>query len=160
MTAEVSRLSQAVSSGLNGQTAEVLVSKLLYRAKDINHDAIYRWPFFVEKLVLFGSILSDSPDLGDVDVGYLITRNDHWSVNYVVGLAREFGKPQSYLEELCWCESETRRRLRGRNYHISLREYSEVERLGCPYRVILDASTSVDGREHNTPTPCEGKHNR
>jgi hypothetical protein len=119
------------------QTAEELVSKLLSRAKDINADAIDRWPFFVEKLVLFGSILSDTLHLGDVDVGYMIARNDHWSVDYVTGLAREFGNPRSHVDELCWCERETRRRLRGRNYHISLHEYSEVKRLGCPYRVIF-----------------------
>ncbi len=116
--------------------AEKMVSALLDRARTINADV--PWPLYVRKLSLFGSIISDAPDLGDLDIAFLLGRKPNWSIDYVLTLAKANSSANTLFRQLYWCERQTASRLRARNAYISLHRYEEVEPLGCDLRVILE----------------------
>lgn len=123
--------------------ADEMVLGLIERVRDVNRNQTYL--FWVTRLALFGSYLSDSPDVGDIDALFELTpriadqeelsrrRNEYASKAAQAG--RRFSNIVDYL---CWPETEIKQILRARQ-RISLHEWREAEglrKLGAVIREI------------------------
>jgi predicted nucleotidyltransferase len=109
------------------KTAERLVKQFLERVERINDSGEYA--FQVKQVIVFGSYVSDNPDLGDID--FAITLKPRYSEqdkqqaieNERRKKALEAGKSfKSFLEELIWPQEEVRRILKNRSPYISLHD--------------------------------------
>jgi hypothetical protein len=107
------------------QTADRLVHELLERVERINSDQSYLHT--VEYVGVFGSYLSDSATINDIDIAYSLKRRDDNPELFMKRLAarvheaKEAGRRfSSYSDELSWPEVELLRALKGRSTAISL----------------------------------------
>jgi DNA-binding transcriptional regulator YhcF (GntR family) len=107
------------------KTAERLVQQFLERVKTVNHSNEYA--FQVKQVIIFGSYVSNSPNLGDID--FAITLEPKYSdqdkqqvlENERREKAIKVGKHfNTFFEELAWPEIEVRRFLKNRSPSISL----------------------------------------
>lgn len=97
-------------------TADRYVSELLRRVEEVNNDPdLLLW---VDEVVLFGSYLTNSPTLGDVDLAVMYTRKfcpTHWRTQsrQRVAIAQANGRHFSgIIEKLAWPQREIELRLR------------------------------------------------
>jgi len=107
------------------ETADRLVRELLERVKRINKDQSYLHT--VDYVGVFGSYLSDSATINDLDIAYSLKRRDGDSELFMKRIAEKVRKEKkagrrfsSYLDELYWPELEVLRALKGRSAAISL----------------------------------------
>jgi hypothetical protein len=112
-------------------TADRLLRELLERAEQINSDQSYL--HVVEYIGVFGSYLSGSPTINDLDVVYSLKRRDGDSALFMkrstekVRRAKEGGRRfSSYCDELSWPEVEVLRALKGASTAISLHSTGDV----------------------------------
>lgn len=118
-------ISVAFSAGLTCQpkyllpikraTADRYVSELLQRVEKVNDDPDLL--FWVDEVVVFGSYLTKSATLGDVDLAVMYTRRvgrNEWSDRSKerVEMARANGHSVSGIEGLGWPQTEIELRLR------------------------------------------------
>jgi hypothetical protein len=108
-----------------------LLGELLKRAEQINSDQSYL--HVVEYIGVFGSFLSGSPTINDLDVVYSLKRRDGDSALFMkrstekVRRAKEGGRRfSSYCDELSWPEVEVLRALKGASTAISLHSTGDV----------------------------------
>ncbi|MEQ8567257.1 MAG: hypothetical protein RMA76_20245 [Deltaproteobacteria bacterium] len=128
-----------LSKRLMRSTAERLLAEFLERlhAMNANDEFAYR----VDKLVVFGSYLTDSPTLGDIDLGFDLEprradKDEHKAFcNARSMAAQEAGRHfPAFLDWLEWPRVEVCRALRASRRHLSFHRLAEVKRLGCPTR--------------------------
>ncbi len=109
------------------KTAERIVKQFLERVEHINQSSEYAYR--VRQVIIFGSYVSDSPDLGDVD--FAITLEPKYSdqdkqraiENERREKASEAGKNfKDFFEQLIWPQEEVRRILKNRSPSISLHD--------------------------------------
>jgi hypothetical protein len=107
------------------ETADRLVRELLKRVETINRNQSYLHT--VEYVGVFGSYLSDSSTINDIDIAYSLKRRDGDSESFMKRLAEKVQKAReagrrfpSYSDELSWPEVELLRALKGRSTAISL----------------------------------------
>ena len=107
------------------ETADRLVRELLERVGRINRDQGYL--FTIDYVGVFGSYLSDSATINDLDIAYSLKGRDvdlelfRKRAAHKVQKAKEAGRRfSSYLDELSWPEVEVIRALKGRSTAISL----------------------------------------
>lgn len=121
-----------------------MVQALPQRLRELNADP--RYLHRVTRAAVFGSFLTDKPVLGDVD----------FAIDYELrvvprppGSKEEFARhfpPPEYIERdfmrsLFWDEDKFVRDMRVGN-GMRVHQFSELELLGCPYRVIFEAETA------------------
>lgn len=102
------------------QAAELLEG-ILARAREINSRP--ELTHYVSELHVFGSYLTDAPDLGDLDLIVKLERKDddgHVAVERSKARARASGKKLSFFEELTYGEGEVNQLLKARKGRISL----------------------------------------
>jgi DNA-binding MarR family transcriptional regulator len=110
-------------------TAERLVSEFLQRVEDVNNDSGLL--YFVSEVVAFGSLLTASPTLGDIDLAVMYTRKfcqTHWTAQsrQRVAIAEANGRHFSgFFEMLGWPEREIELRLRKGSRALHLHDLSE-----------------------------------
>ena len=110
-------------------TAERLVSEFLQRVEEVNNDSDLL--YFVSEVVAFGSLLTASPTLGDIDLAVRYTRKvcqTHWSVQarQRVAIAEANGRYFSgFFERLGWPEREIELKLRKGSRALHLHDLSE-----------------------------------
>lgn len=78
---------------------------------------------------VFGSYLTDTDDLGDLDLALKLERRrvkGEW-VKACHDLADKSGKTLSFFQRLTYPETEIRRRIKGRLPRISLHETTELD---------------------------------
>lgn len=121
---------------LKRATADRLLQEILDRAAAYN--IVRHRLLWVEEIKVFGSYLTESPTLGDVDVALRYSRKPTWSSAAAIRQAEEEG-PESllYLEKICWPEIALKRWLRSRSGYISIHEQSEIDDLNCPVRTVF-----------------------
>lgn len=111
---------------ISREKAEVLLLELIERAKEINgnSDLVY----YVARLKVFGSYLSDKKVLGDLDVGYKleqkyvgneITRRSNQRIELALKMGRHF---RSSIEKFSWPRREVEKFLRTRKKGLSLHD--------------------------------------
>lgn len=97
-------------------TAERLVSEFLQRVEEVNNDSDLL--LFVSEVVAFGSLLTASPTLSDIDLGVMYTEKfcrTHWTAQsrQRVAIAEANGRHFSgFFERLAWPQREIELRLR------------------------------------------------
>jgi len=124
---------------MNRAKADQLVAELLQRAAEINRRG--ELTHCIASIHVFGSYLTDSDGLGDIDITVeLERRHDDWEQHEAVNEARikASGRDRlSHLDRLSFGEQEVQRLLKGRVRHLSVHSLSEVKRIGTPYRQIF-----------------------
>ena len=122
------------------ERADRLIAQMITEAEAINADATMIHT--VTLLAVFGSYLTDKEVLGDLDVA--IQFKGRWTPDDFDERKRQFAidhpMPPStrrdYSGRMFWPETKLRRRIKvGRG--ISLHDFSELEILGCPFRVVF-----------------------
>ncbi|MEQ8279052.1 MAG: hypothetical protein RMA76_20230 [Deltaproteobacteria bacterium] len=128
-----------LSKRLLRSTAERLMAEFMERlhAMNANDEFAYR----VDKLVVFGSYLTDSPTLGDIDLGFDLEprradKDEHKAFCSARSMAaQEAGRHfPAFLDWLEWPRVEVCRALRGSCRYLSFHRLDEVKRLGCRTR--------------------------
>jgi predicted nucleotidyltransferase len=108
-------------------TAEKRISEFLQRVKRVNTDDYYLYA--VEKVIAFGSYLSDADRLNDIDLAVELRPKfgdrtiQKLKENVRVRTARESGKRfHNLVERLHWPQAEVFRYLKSRSRSISLHQ--------------------------------------
>jgi predicted nucleotidyltransferase len=128
--------------------AEQLLAEFMTRVEQLNADQgyIYR----VAKVALFGSMLGESAEVGDIDLAIeLVPKYDKAemlvrSEQRIAAAVAEGRRFTNIVDELTWPTREIYRCLRNRSRAISLHPFDEPIELNTPYRVIFDASAPVN----------------
>ena len=127
-------------------TADKLIQEFLQRIKEINgsNDYAYR----IKRVLIFGSYLSNSPTLGDIDLSIELEhryndpkqREEHRKQR--VKAARQQGKEfYSYLEELVWPYKEVLQRLKNRSPSLSIHDAAEENITDhIPTKILFDTT--------------------
>jgi predicted nucleotidyltransferase len=124
---------------INRAKADRLVAELLKRATEVNRrgDLTHH----IASIHVFGSYLTDSDTLGDIDITIdLERRHDDWEQHTAANQARIKalgGHSLSLVDRLFFGEHEVQRLLKGRVRHLSVHSLSEVKEIGTPYRQIF-----------------------
>ncbi len=141
LTTKGNRLAQARTRSIRRSTAERALESLVLRAKAINHGP---YLYTVRRLAVFGSFLSDTPTLRDLDVAFelkaRVVDGDFFEAEraYVAEAEANGRRFSTYVDELCWPQMEIRMKLKNRSPVISLHEFDELARLAAPYRIVLE----------------------
>jgi hypothetical protein len=139
---------------INRAKAEKLLKGVLERVAGINARAdLLHW---VTEVRVFGSYLTDTDDLGDLDLAIKLERrsikktgNYPWA-KACVAMARRSGKTfSSYLDELAYPETLVRRMIKNRSPYISLHGTDE-----------LDENPAMGGKTIYTFVPPEPRDNQ
>lgn len=112
---------------MNRAAAEALLEEVLARVARINSDG--ELLHYVTEVRVFGSYLTDSNDLGDLDVAIKMERRQiegEW-VKAAQALADKSGRTLNFFQRLTFPETEVRRRIKRRLPRISLHETSELD---------------------------------
>lgn len=124
------------------KTAEALLEAFLRRVTELNtsNKYVYR----VARVVVFGSYLSDSPTMNDLDlaVEFVPRETDpdrHFEAcERHTQAARAAGRRFSgFVDQLGWPEEEVRRFLKARSPRISLHDMDELRKLRATARTVF-----------------------
>jgi predicted nucleotidyltransferase len=114
---------------LDRDKADVLLKEVLGRVESLNRNA--ELLFWITEVRVFGSYLTDSADLGDIDLAIKMERDQRvkqWA-DACLSLAKESGKTFSnYLNKLCYPEQEVLRRIKNRSPYVSVHFVEELDR--------------------------------
>lgn len=123
-------------------TAERLVQEIIERATAINAEPSYLYR--VTKLLVFGSYLTDSPTLGDVDIAVELTPKiadpDEFSAaafKYTSDAAAAGKRFSSFFQRLFWPQEEIERTLKNSPY-VSLHPTTDGVLKTAATRVIYE----------------------
>jgi hypothetical protein len=111
------------------------VAALIARANEINmRDELV---FLVHKITTFGSYLTDSNDLGDIDLVVEVQprRDDHVAESHY--RADNSGKTLDFMASLNYGDREVLQLLRARKLHLSFNAHSTLE-LDTKFRVLFE----------------------
>lgn len=121
--------------------ADQIVAQLVRCAEEINSDG--RYVYYVEQISAFGSYIGEGPDLGDIDVAIAIElRPTHKGriVEANRARAKASGKRLSFIETICYGQTEVRRRLKQVSRHLSIHDISELEELKTERKLLYRRS--------------------
>ena len=132
--------------------ADKAIAKMLGVAAEVNADPIFLYD--VAWIAVYGSYITDEPDLGDIDLA--IEFKGRWKgtdanrETRLKAFVVEFPPPdhveQSFIERLCWPETCIRRMLKV-DRAIKLIDRSELEALGCPHRRIYPDVADIPAKD-------------
>lgn len=136
---------------IHRRTAERVLAQFLERVHRVNSTQAYAYR--VETVVLFGSMLTDTERLGDVDVAIrlepkVIDENAQERRCVARRIAAEAKGRNFYgvLDWAMWPMQEILLQLKARSTSLSLHDISEVEKMpNVRYRVLLGDSEKVAG---------------
>ena len=102
------------------ESAEGLLAGVVERAATYNEDP--GKPIWVERLVLFGSLLDEEAvDFGDVDIQLTYATRASADQNLKLAYAKASGRSFStFMDELLWADTELYRILKNRSPYVSL----------------------------------------
>jgi hypothetical protein len=139
-------------------TAEKLVESFLARVLKIN--ACEDYAFYVQKVLVFGSYLSDRPDLGDVDLAVTLAfryddvdkRQEQFDkrIQYAVDQGRVF---KNIVERYGWPQIEIFRILKASLPSLSLHDARSQEEFlqSVPTKILFEANEEDVIRECTMP---------
>jgi hypothetical protein len=123
--------------------ADSEVAAVITRANEINRrDELV---FFVHKITVFGSYLTDSNDLGDIDLVVELARRRKHDVEESHYRADNSGKTLHFIKRLFYAENEVLQLLRARRARLSLNDTSAFE-LETKFRVLFEWLPDVKRR--------------
>ncbi|MBR1168630.1 hypothetical protein [Bradyrhizobium liaoningense] len=116
--------------------AEKLIDGLLDRVRQVNErdELTHR----VTCIRVFGSYLTESADLGDIDLAVKYTPRRKSHVEEAKERAAQSGKSIStYFQLITFGRQEVRLILKNRSPYLSLHDFDEPETLGIPFKVLF-----------------------
>lgn len=125
--------------------ADRLVAEMLDRADGINavDDLLYR----VKTIRAFGSYITNSPDVGDIDLEveleYKREKGERSSAASRAR-ARAHGKRLSSVDEVYYGQTEVKRLLKARSPYLSFHVGGQIELIGCDSRVLYPRKKERD----------------
>lgn len=128
--------------------AEQRLTEFLTRVEQVNVDDAYAYR--VAKVALFGSMLSESPTVGDIDLAIELTPRyegdelEQCRTQRVEAAAAAGRSFPSWIDRLLWPQRELQLFLRNRSPIISLHDFRELEELQTPYKMLLGAQPDED----------------
>jgi hypothetical protein len=128
--------------------AATLLVQLVARAEAINANPDLA--HVVTELWLYGSLLNETAgEVGDVDIAFAL--NDRPGIGSRVAASKHRWaasgrKGGSFFQELVYGETEVLALLKGRSPYLSLQPLSEIEKLGCPTKVMFTAGAVAPAR--------------
>lgn len=130
------------------KTAERVLSDLMSRVQMINApDTPYA--FRVDTIRLFGSMLTTSTTVGDIDLAIkLVPRHEDRDHQKKLSNSRKAGRRfSSIINEAIWPYEEVLRALKCRSSLISLHRWEEPDELGAVSKIIWKQDRLQDGQE-------------
>jgi hypothetical protein len=117
-------------------TANRVLADVIRRIQAVNEDD--RYAFRVKGVRLFGSMLTDASQVGDIDLAVkLVPRYDDWERQNALCWSRRESKHFSSLEDKgYWPYVEVLRAVKSRSPLVSLHAWDAPERLGTVSRVL------------------------
>jgi predicted nucleotidyltransferase len=118
---------KSLAPRMNRAAAEALLEEVLARVARINSDSDLL--HYITEVRVFGSYLSDSEDLGDLDLAIKLERRrieGQW-VKAARVLADKSRRTLTFFQRLTFPETEVRRRIKSRLPRVSLHETSELD---------------------------------
>jgi hypothetical protein len=124
-------------------TAETMLAAVIERAKAINRNPELLCS--VRELRVFGSYLTDSPSLGDLDIAYRLVRRPSWTAEAALARA-DLMIPSTgdFIRRLTYYETEIKQILRNRSGYISLHRIEEIVELACASRIVFEDTDTVE----------------
>lgn len=119
--------------------AERLLKEVLRAVDEINSDEVYAYD--VTHLAVFGSYLTETDTLGDLDIAYEL--QPRWTPETAEEVSQRsitaFPPPKSadWMRRLGWPEEVVLKRI-AVNKRVSLEKLSSVVSLGFPYRLLRE----------------------
>ena len=122
--------------------ADQIVTDLMARVETVN--ARNDLTHFVGEVRAFGSYITISPDVADIDLAISLVPKPppdskdlvEWHLERADQSGRLFS---SYLDQLCYSEVEVRRLVKDRNQYVSLHSISELENLKIKSRLLYSS---------------------
>ncbi|TMC23321.1 MAG: hypothetical protein E6J34_03460 [Chloroflexi bacterium] len=132
------------------RTADRLIKEFLERVQTINacNDYAYR----IAQVIIFGSYLSDSPTLGDVDLSIKLShryddaqKQTHMREERIRHALQEGRNFSTFLHQVAWPELEIWHILKGRSRGLSLHDETTEQVLSqpIPSRILFPESLSM-----------------
>jgi len=148
-------ISLALASGasrIKRRTADKIIEQLLDRVNQVNLDD--RFLYSVTAVVAFGSYLSDSPDLGDIDLAIQLTPREpdpeaflKMCTAKITSAYKEGRRFKNLTDEVCWPRNEVRLYLRNRKRSLSMPYLDELpalaKRKSFRYRILVGDNNAV-----------------
>lgn len=132
----------SASRAIKRATAERLLSEFMERVRSINDDAGFLYT--ISRVAVFGSYLTDTEDLSDLDLAVEIEPRTTDKVQFRslaaqrVAEAQQNGwAPRNKFELAAYPHTEIYKVLIGGKSAISLHGFPELDELGCAFRVLL-----------------------
>lgn len=128
--------------------AAALLAQLVARAEAIN--ASPDLAHVVTELRLYGSLLNETAgEVGDVDIAFALSDRPGIGDRAAASKARWAASGResgSFFQELVYGETEVVALLKGRSPYLSLQPLREIEKLGCPTKLVFTASAVAPAR--------------
>lgn len=122
--------------------AEALLAALLERVQQVNASEEYLYK--VAKVLVFGSYLSERPEINDVDVAIELAPKDldrdrHFEATQAQ--ASSCGRRLNFVEKLCFSETKVRTYLKSRSHGLSLHDLTVDRQVVTdgPHHVLYEA---------------------
>lgn len=138
------KLCAARSKRFKRATGDRVLSEFLARVGEANFNADYL--YFVDQLVLFGSMLTESDTIADVDIFVLLARKeklpkDTSYITLALERAEKAGKKKSmsFNEKICFPMTEVWQYIKGTNPILSLQEWDVAAKefiANQPHKII------------------------
>src|SRR5262249_7525866 len=121
--------------------ADAIVANMLARARVINADT--NLLFQIDRIIAFGSFITDAEELGDIDlvvqVSPRIARYSGWVSNVVEPYLKKWGQRS---DDWWWPERQVKHMLKGRNRYLQLASPDAVEELGAPTKLLFERESA------------------
>jgi len=121
--------------------AAASLAQLVARAEAINANPDLA--HVVTELRLYGSLLNETAgEVGDVDIAFVLSDRPWIGDRAAASKARWAASGReggSFFQELVYGETEVVALLKGRSPYLSLQPLREIEKLGCPTKVVFTA---------------------
>ncbi len=118
------RMAKAIPS-ISKEKAKNLFDEFLCRVKEVNENDNFLWE--VERVVVFGSFITDATFVNDIDLVVILTRRrilgNSWDkrnrdrINQAVAGGKHF---YDSVDEMCYPELEVRKFLKGKSHYLSI----------------------------------------
>lgn len=146
-------LRSSAAPRIKRQTAEKVLADLVERVTQLNASPDYL--VSVTGLVVFGSYLSDKPDLGDLDVGWCHVPRmfpgeemERWHERCIEHFCKSGRQAKTIMDDLTWPEDQARLFLKNRKRSISLHGIDEISRMAAQnpdfqYRIMFGEAATL-----------------
>jgi hypothetical protein len=127
-----------IGAGIRREVAKALLEKVLTKAEEINANPIKYRGAGVKTLAVFGSFLTGTPVLSDLDMAYetwITSKEEHKKAIADVTHGWRSGAmtPVDRIAGFLKCRSP----------HISMHMMSEVQGLGTPFKLVMEDGRSL-----------------